>query len=247
MRDILRGGWREGRQDGGMHIAFVDESGDVGTRGSPTRHFVLCAVVVEHARWAEVNDGLGAMRERLRAAHGLRTDAEIHASEFLGGSPLHLGLGIRARFQCTLHLLRTLRGLDGICYARVAVDKTVTSEAIMNVAWGGLLDDIGEALSKVTRTTCPSRGLVVVCDHHAAAPYRPSAEMMARLDVSAKLLDLPYGRDSQDNLVLQAVDMLAFLTKQSLEPRGRFTKSANRSLVRESDRLFGGPCRIAAP
>ena len=230
-----------------MHIAFVDESGDVGTRGSPTRHFVLCAVVVEHARWAEVNEGLGAMRERLRAAHGLRTDAEIHASEFLGGSPLHLGLEIRARFQCALHLLRTLRSLDGIHCARVAVDKTVTTEGILEVAWGGLLDDIGATLSKVERLPCPSRGLVVVCDHHAAPPYRPNGAVMARLGVHAKLLDLHYGRDSQDNLVLQAADMLAFLSKQSLEPRGRFAKSANRSLVRESDRLFGGVCRIVAP
>lgn len=228
-----------------MHIAFVDESGDIGTRRSPTRHFVLCAVVVEHGRWADVNERLAAMRKRLCAAHGLPTDAEIHASEFLGGSPLHLGLEIRARFQCTLHLLRTLRGLEGVRYVRVAVDKAMTGEAIMDIAWGGLLGDMGDVLSKEERGACPSRGLVVVCDHHAAAPYRPSETMVAGLDVSAKLLDLPYGRDSRDNLVLQAADMLAFLSKQSLEPRGRFLKSANRSLVRETDRLFKGPCRIA--
>lgn len=34
-----------------MHIAFVDESGDVGLRNSPTRHFVLCAALEPNAHF----------------------------------------------------------------------------------------------------------------------------------------------------------------------------------------------------
>ena len=230
-----------------MHIAFVDESGDVGTRGSPTRHFVLVAVVIDHARWAEANAALAAMRGRLLASHGLRLEAEMHASEFLGGNRLHLGLEIRARFQCALHLLRTLREQKGIRYVRLAVDKATTGASVMDTAWAGLLDDVGHVLAKEEPGACPSRGLVVVCDHHAAAPYRPTGDMIARLEPPAKLLDLPYGRDSRDNLVLQATDLLAYLSKQSIEPKGWFTKSANRSLVKEADRLFGGACRVVRP
>lgn len=238
------GRWAGWGRMAGVHIAFVDESGDVGTRGSPTRHFVLVAVVVEHARWAEANAAMAAMRGRLLSSHGLRLDAEMHASEFLGGNPLHLGLEIRARFQCALHLLRTLRDREGIGYARVAVDKAVTGSAVMETAWAGLLEAIGDGVSRESAWPCPSRGLMVVCDHHAATPYRPTNAMVAKLEPASQLLDLPYGRDSRDNLILQAADMLAYLSKQSLEPRGRFVKSANRSLLKETDRLFGGPCRI---
>lgn len=230
-----------------MHIAFVDESGDVGLRNSPTRHFVLCAALVDHVHWAEVNRELLAMRQRLLATHGLRLDAEIHASEFLGGSPLHLGLDFRRRFECTLHILRTLGALPGTTFVRIAVFKTVDQGDVLEMAWGELLSELGRQKQQGPTRACPSSGLLVISDHHGGRPYRPTVAQLAGMTPGLQLLDLPFGRDSKDNLALQASDLLAYLTKQSIEPGVHFSRSRGRALVRASDRLFSGPCRLLGP
>ena len=231
-------------REGVMHVMFVDESGDVGAIRSPTRHFVLSAVVVDHVGWAEVGDELRSMRARLCSVFGLAEGAEIHASEFLGGSPLHLGLDLRRRYLCALQILRTLRHLRGARFARVAVDKAQAEGGILDLAWGELLHEVNSDLGRGPSTGCPSRGIFVVCDHHSALPYRPSSHVLARMHAGAPLLDHPYGRDSRDNLMLQVADLLAYLTKQSIEPGVHFRRSRSRALVRESERLFAQPCRV---
>ena len=229
----------------GVHIAFVDESGDVGTRGSPTRHFVLVAVVVEHARWAEANAAMAAMRGRLLSSHGLRLDAEMHASEFLGGNPLHLGLEIRARYRCAHAMLRMLGGEKGLWFARVAIRKQMAKEAVMDLAWECLLGEIA-CRARAARPACGSRGLQIICDHHAPTPYRPRERMAAVLGPECELLELPFGRDSADCQILQMADLLAFLTKQSLEPNANFQRHQGRSLLRRAERLYPGPCALIA-
>lgn len=229
-----------------MHIAFVDESGDVGLRNSPTRHFVLCAAVVDHVHWAAVNAELQAMRARLLAAHGLRPDAEIHASEFLSKQPLHLGLDNRARFVCVRHMLKTFERLPGIRYVRTAIAKPAESGLTLAAAWSNLLAGIEQTLIVLPKQPCQSTGLVIVCDHHAARPYRPAVLTTSDRQTAVRLLDWPYGRDSSDNLILQMVDLLAYLTKQSLEPNGYFSKTNGRALVRLSDALFAAPCPVTS-
>jgi len=229
-------GWAE------MHIAFVDESGDVGLRNSPTRHFVLCAAVVDHVHWAAVNAELRAMRGRLLAAHGLRADAEIHASEFLGGSPLHLGLGIRERFRCAYHILRVIGNMQGLSFARIAILKDPAKDDTLDVAWETLLANTASRLTAVPHRACSSTGLLVICDHNSISPYRPREGLAPLLGPHAKLLDLPFGRDSADSQLLQVADLLAFLTKQFIEPNNHFRRQQGRALVRRANALLGLPC-----
>lgn len=226
-----------------MRIAFVDESGDIGGLGSPTSLFILCAVVMDHAHWSKVNLELAAMRRRLELNLSLRCDAEMHAAEFLSKHPRHLGLSNRSRFLAVRHALRTLAALTGTRYCRVAVRKGQDSGRTMESAWKGLLSEIAGAPAS-TNTACPSQGLVVVCDHHAARPYRPSDAVLASLPSDTQLLDLPYGRDSHDNPILQMADLLAYLSKQSLDPKPYFEGSQGRALVRLAETLFEKPCPV---
>jgi hypothetical protein len=227
-----------------MHVVYVDESGDVGGKGSPTRHFVLCAVVVDHVRWAEINAELRRMRERLQEWLGLRVEAEIHASEFLGGSPMHLGMDIRRRFRCAHWILRQLQAMQGLAFARVAVRKGGEIGEIMDAAWESLLLDVGARLPVPWEGRCASRGMQVICDHHAALPYRPRGSLVESLGERAELLELPFGRNSADSQLLQVADLLAFLTKQSIEPNAHFSKNRGRALVRRCEALVGGSCPV---
>lgn len=226
-----------------MRIAFVDESGDIGSKGSPTRHFVLVALVVEHEAWSAVNAELRAMRERLRSSLGLRPDAEIHASEFLSRQPSHMGLGIRSRFLAAHHMLRTLSKMPGTGFRRVAVAKEAEDRGVLDRGWEALLLDLAQT-PPAGESTCSSKGLLVICDHHAARPYRPSEELRSMLPEPSQLLDLPYGRDSADNAVIQMADMLAYLTKQSIEPNAFFSRPRSQAILRMADGLFGNPCKI---
>lgn len=179
--------------------------------------------------------------------HGLRLDSEIHASEFLGGSPSHLGLDICRRFQCAHHILRTLATFRGITFERLAVLKSGRSSSVLDAAWDALLANLKDSMQPRSPGGCPSRGLLIICDHHAATPYRPSEHARLSLGAEAQLLDLPFGRDSADNLLLQAVDLLAYLTKQILEPNAYFSRPAGRQLLRLADALFDGRCPVVFP
>ncbi len=227
-----------------MHIAFVDESGDVGTRGSPTRHFVLVAVVVRHDGWLDARRGVEAMRRRMAALHGLRPDREIHAAQFLGGDTSHCGLDIARRAQCIHHILRTLRDMPQLSLLRHAVRKDdLDAEALLERAWQGLAAEI-LGIVRGSPASCGSQGMVVVMDHHGDQPHRPASLEGAFRDAGQPLLDHPFGRRSHESLFLQCADLLGYLTKQSLEPNRHFQGSEGRRLIRRAEALFGRKCPV---
>lgn len=222
-----------------MHIAYIDESGDLGGARSPTRHFILCAVVVRHEYWAGFNEALHSMRSRLQERHGLRLDAEIHTAQFLGGSELHLGMEIRERFQCIHHALTSVAKLTGVRFARICVEKNA-ADSTMDRAWLRLLAEIDQVSDG--ETTCQARGLILLCDHHNTLPYRPPPSSLGAISNIGPLLELPLGRDSKDSHALQLADILVYLTRQSITPNAYFSRSRGRRLLRMTEALFGKPC-----
>ena len=63
-----------------MYLMYVDESGDIGLSGSPTRYFVLTGLVLHELRWRQTLDELIGFRRELKADFGLKLREEIHAS-----------------------------------------------------------------------------------------------------------------------------------------------------------------------
>ena len=229
-----------------MHLAYLDESGDLGSAGSPTRLFILSALLVSHERWLEAALFLDQLREELGLRYRLRTSAEIHASEFLGGSPSHLGLDVPRRFQCAHHLLRSLGGIDIITPVRIAVRKgDQGGRQLLDVAWDGLRKLVDQEIVLAPKPSCGGRGLLVVMDHHGASPYRPTNKRDLR--DPCPLLELPFGRRSEDSQFLQCADLLGFLSKQSLDPNRYFSGSRGKRLLRLSETLHQKPCPVILP
>ena len=228
-----------------VQIIYVDESGDLGTEGSPTRHFVMSAVVFPHSAWARVNADMSRLRRRLLELYGLDEGAEIHAREFLGGARLHRGLDIRRRFQCVHHIIGFLQARPELRATRVAVEKgQIGGGALLKVAWDGLMEVISAGLPSDDLPICGATGWVVVVDHHGAAPYRPENWRGNSLAPESQMLDLPFGRRAQDSPILQIADLLSFLTKQALEPGRHFMGSAGKKLVERAEKIHSGPCRV---
>lgn len=228
-----------------VHIAFVDESGDLGSVGSPTRHFILTAVVVRHDRWQAAQAELAALRQRLQALYRLHPGVEIHAQQFLGGDVRHRGLDIRARFQCAHHILRSLRQSGSLGFVRHAVRKEgLSAPEILTAAWQGLARELVRQAGAVD-FPCGGRGWILVTDHHGDQPHRDIAMSLFLQSEGQPLLEHPFGRRSHDSDFLQIADFLAFLTKQSFEPSGYFKISAGRRLIRQNNRVFRKPCRLS--
>jgi len=57
-----------------MYLMYVDESGDIGLTGSPTRYFVLTGLVLHELRWRQTLDGLIAFRREQK--NRFRSQAE---------------------------------------------------------------------------------------------------------------------------------------------------------------------------
>lgn len=41
-----------------MYLLYVDESGDVGIKNSPTKYFVLSALIIHESKWRNTLDEL---------------------------------------------------------------------------------------------------------------------------------------------------------------------------------------------
>ena len=65
-----------------MYFLYVDESGDVGMTGSPSRYFILSGFVVHELRWHQTLEAIIDLRRDLRKRYGLRLREEIHAAKF---------------------------------------------------------------------------------------------------------------------------------------------------------------------
>ena len=206
-----------GQVNEGMHLLYVDESGDTGRHNPENHTFVLCGLMVHHADWHEAQAAFGDMRQRLRANFSLPTEAEIHASELLGRSPHHFKLDRMQRVKIALHVLEAIRGQSMLSAAKTKIDNT-------------------------RHLTCSSHGLIVICDDHRTAPASSWLEWVkSELDIGRLLADQPFGRDSKASDFLQACDLLAYLTKQTIEPAGFFRQNKSRWLTKRCDRLFSDP------
>jgi hypothetical protein len=70
-----------------VYVAYVDESGDDGIRGS--RSYALACVLVESSHWASTFDQLIAFRRFVRSRYGVPVRAELKANYLLrDGGPL---------------------------------------------------------------------------------------------------------------------------------------------------------------
>lgn len=86
-----------------MYLMYVDESGDIGLTGSPTRYFVLTGLVLHELRWRQTLDELIAFRREQKTDFGLKLREEIHASPMLSKPGDLVRKGIRHRASPTYY------------------------------------------------------------------------------------------------------------------------------------------------
>jgi hypothetical protein len=204
----------------GVYVAYVDESGDDGIRGS--RSYALGCVLVESSHWASTFDQLIAFRRFVRSRYRVPVRAELKANYLLrNGGPLRDNpLSERARFSLYRGMIR-LQPKLGMSTFAVVVDKAevVTkfagSRASSDIAWEYLLQRLERSFQGIE--------VLIVHDEGDALAVRSRARKARRAGTAGSafgtgllsvpfrnLLDDPVPRDSRQSYFLQMADLVAY-------------------------------------
>src|SRR3972149_1921895 len=116
---------RRGRSS--VYLFYVDESGDSGLRSgprpSPTKAFVLAALIVEERAWLSVLDELVNFRRWVSKNFRIRMRDEIKAGHLIHGTGPAAHLSPGARMRLYRQALRLLPKIGNITVWAIVVDK----------------------------------------------------------------------------------------------------------------------------
>lgn len=223
------------RQGGGMHLVYLDESGDPGGAGSPTSNYLLGGLAIHHANWGEAHHRLLSFRRSARARHGLKVGAEMHAAEFLGAATTHLGIGRIERLELARGMLDAVVAIPGVRVFGWATDKSghplerlaknVVADLAAWSASGGLPAAKG----------CEAPGFQLI---HDVMGKVPSA--WAEAAGGTSMVERSMAQRSDGSLLLQTADFIAYAFRQSLKPNRFMAEHGGRNLVRRLDAVSLG-------
>lgn len=244
-----------------MYLMYVDESGNVGLNGSPTRYFVLTGLVVHELRWQQTLDELIAFRRELKAAFGLKLREEIHASPMLTRPgdlvriPKHHRLEILRRYA---DKLASMPDLSLIC---VVVDKHGKPPAydVFEAAWKALIQRFENTLAhrNFPGPRNPDDKGMLFPDRsdekklnallRRMRAYNPVPNQAGggfrNLQIRTVVEDASF-RDSAQSYFIQSVDVSAYLLYQHLAPSAYVKKKSGQNYF---GRLVPIVCKHAAP
>lgn len=244
-----------------MYLMYVDESGDTGLVGSPSRYFVLIGLVIHELRWQSCLEQLVAFRRSMRGAFGLRLREEFHAAALVNKpGPL-----VRIRRHDRLAMIRAfadaLAQMTDTSLINVVVDKSTKTCGydVFASAWKALIQRFENTISKRNfpgPANADERGLIL-CDHtedrklmrllRQMRKYNPVPSQLATGYRNLPLLYViedPSFRDSEHSYFVQAVDLAAFLLYQHLKPNAYMRSHSGQNYFA---RLVPILCRVASP
>jgi hypothetical protein len=253
-----------------MFLAYVDESGDDGTKSRSSATYALGCVVVESALWASAFDEMIAFRRYVARAFGVPVRAEIKANYLLrNGGPLRSRpLSERARFKLYRSHMRIQDKLGLKAFA-VVIDKAEAAQragkrASSDIAWEYLLQRLERSFR--------SSEVLVIHDEGDPITIRKRARKARRAGSAGSafgagmlrapfrnLLDDPVPRDSRQSYFLQLADLDAYAAFRSLYPppatRGvvvptgmwEYLGDAHMTVVRNTERYPGPPAIVPWP
>lgn len=229
-----------------MYILYVDESGDVGITGSPSRYFALSGFVVHELRWHETLEAIISFRQHLRDKYGLKLREEIHAGHFLHKP----GALARIPKSMRLRILREALDFQGeltdINVLNVVVDKNGKDSDfdVFETAWVALIQRFHNTISHKNfpgPQNPDDKGLLVV-DQTEERKLRGISRRMRRYNPVPSMYDpkarpIPITtlvedavhRNSLHSYFIQLADVNAYFLYQRFSPCGYVKRKGARN------------------
>jgi len=223
-----------------MYLMYVDESGDTGLVGSPSRYFTLSGIVVHERNWRPFIERLIAFRKTLKTVYGLGVRTELHASEYIR-KPVD-GLTKYDRLAILRNTLDELAKMPDISITNIVVDKIdkPADYDVFQKAWGVLFqrfentlfygnfpgnfrDDFGMVLSDATA----GQKLTQMVRRMAVYNPIPSSYGQGSRNIPIKkIIEDPHFKDSRSSLPVQMADVCAYFLHQKYAPNGYIKRKA---------------------
>lgn len=243
-----------------MYLAYFDESGDSGIANSPTRFFVLSALLIHERDWLGGLDQLVEMRRAIKQKHGISTRPELKSTEIRRGrGPL---LSLRwspvQRAEFFAQLMRSLqRRLAAAHIFAVAIDKVPCAARGRDpraTAWEFALQRLDRFARDFDERVCvfPDEGHALLIKRLIRRMRRfhtvPKRWGNGTFSIpTARIIEDPNDRQSHDSYFIQAADWAAFAAHRSVyvDPRdgtnpGLWDLLGPRRLL-PVNRVTGGP------
>lgn len=245
-----------------MYLMYVDESGDAGLIGSPTRYFVLTGLVIHELRWKPSLDQLVNFRQRMRDSFGLLMREEIHAAAMINNpGPL-----VRIKRNDRLTIIRSfaneLAKMADLNIINIAIDKQgkPADYDAFTMAWKALTQRFENTLShrNFPGPVNPDDRGMVFADHtddkkltqllrqmrrYNPVPNQPSFGLGYRNLILSSIIEDPSFRDSEHSYFVQAADLAAFLLYQRLAPSSYMRRKSGQNYFERLDPVL---CNVAS-
>lgn len=226
---------------------YIDESGDVGTNNSPTRYFVLSAIILHESAWQNVLDDLITFRRSLKSRYGLLMKEEIHASVFInGGANLKSNVSKNDKLDILKKCLKWLDSRTDISVVTVRCDKDKnTTKDIFEFAWRVLIQRIDNTLAynNFPNGIGHDKGILLADNTNGGKltkllrtmrrynpiPNSRSFGTGSRYIPLRAVVEDPIMRDSANSYLHQMVDVVAYFARQYYEPNKYLRKKGART------------------
>lgn len=231
-----------------MYIMYVDESGDTGmpfnptsNQTTPSRYFILSALVIHESFWLETLDLMVEFRRRMNTHYGLKMRHEIHASHFINKPGPLVVIPRNERLSILRHFIEEMARHEYFNCINVVVDKQGKNPAldVFEFAWKVLIQRFETTLAyghfkgSKNSSDCgmifPDQTdvkrlklLIRRLRRYNPVPSifgGPSNNLPVRL-----VLEDPNFRSSDDSYFIQAVDTVAYFLNQQLSPNAYIRK-----------------------
>ncbi len=244
-----------------MYMMYVDESGDPGLTGSPTRYFVLSGLIVHELRWRDYLDQLIEFRRRMQRTFGLRLREEIHAAAFINRPGSVVRIPRNDRLTILRAFTNELASMPHISIINVVVDKQgkAADYDVFVMAWKVLIQRFSNTIAyrnfpgPVNSDECgmifPDKTdvkeltqLVRQMRRYNPIPQQPQFGLGYRNLMVTNIIEDPSFRDSSHSYFIQAADLAAFLLYQKLKPSSYIRRKSAHNYF---DRLDPILCKVA--
>lgn len=225
---------------------YVDESGDAGLieNGSPTKYFILSAMVVHESKWNNLLQDLINFRQNLKSTKGLKMKEEIHAIEFITRPGNLVRIAKNDRLDILKKCLDWLASHNDISILTVVVDKRGKTGNIFEIAWERLIQRFENTIQRRnfpnSSASIEERGMLIP-DNTDNKKLRTLVRKMRRHNPIPNQRNLfqgggyrnlrltyviedPFMKDSADSYFHQLVDVVAYFARQVYEPNAYVRK-----------------------
>ena len=250
-----------------MHLMYVDESGDPGLTGSPTRYFVLSGLVIHESDWHACLARMITFRQSMKLAFGLKLREEIHAAHFISSPGSLQRIKRNDRLTIIRHLADEVAKLPSASIINVIVDKQGKPNGYdaFEKAWEALIQrfentihhrNFPNSFSAQTQARVNECGMIFPDGTDSVAltglvrrmrrynpiPSQHGPGYLAR--PIQHIIEDPNYRDSRHSYFVQACDVSAFLLYQHLAPNAYMKRKGAHNYYKRISPIY---CRAASP